>query len=59
MFDVGCLFGKEQLEVNPIFGSFGIVLPGITWQVEQSIVLDDKVCREKDVFLSEWLFSSF
>ena len=45
MFDVGCLFGKEELEVTPIFGTCGIVLPGITWKVEQASVFNGKLCR--------------
>ena len=59
IFDFGCLFGKEELEVTPIFGACGIVSTGITWQVEQSSVFDGKVCRSKDIFLSKWIFSSF
>ena len=59
MFDVGCLFGKEELVVTPIFGACGLVSPDITWQVEQSSVFDGKVCRSKDIFLGEWLFSIF
>ena len=59
MFDVGCLFGKEEFVVTPIFGACGLVLPGITWQVEQSSVFDGKVLRERDIFLSELLFSIF
>ena len=50
MFDVGCLFGKEELEVIPIFGACGLVSRGITCPVEQSIVFDGKVCRAKDIF---------
>ena len=59
MFDVDWLFGKKYLEVTPIFGACGIVLPGITWKVEQSSVFDGKVCRSKDIFLVEWLSYSF
>ena len=59
MFDVGCLFGKEELEVTPIFGACGIVLPDFTLQVEQYSVFDGKVCILKDVFLGEWVFSIF
>ena len=43
MFDVGCIFGKEELEVTTIFGDFWLVLPGITCQVEQSSVFGSKV----------------
>ena len=56
MFDVGSLFGKDEFEVTPIFDTCGIVLPGTTWQVEQSSVFGGKSCRSKDIFLSEWLF---
>ena len=59
MFDIGCLFGKKELEVNLIFGTCGIVSPVITWQDEKSSVFDGKVCREKDIFIFEWLLSRF
>ena len=59
MFDVGCLFGKEEFEVAPIFGACGIVLPGITWQAEKSSVFDRKEIIATDLFLIEWLFYSF
>ena len=59
MFDVGGLFGKEELEVNPVFGACGLVSPGITCQVEQSSLFDGKVCKSKDIFIGEWIFSSF
>ena len=59
MFDVVCLFGKEELEVTPLFDDCGFVLPSITWQVEKTIVFDGKVCRAKDIFLIEWIFFSF
>ena len=51
MFDVGCLFGREEFEVTQIFGACGIVSPSITCQVEKSSVFDGKVCRAKDVLL--------
>ena len=50
MFDVGCLFGKGDLEVTPIFGAYGLVSPGIIWQVDRSSVFNEKVCRAKDIF---------
>ena len=50
MFDVGCLFCKEDLEVTPIFGACGLVSSGMTWQVEESSVFDGKVCRSNDIF---------
>ena len=59
MFDVGCLFGREEFEVTPIFGACGLVSPGITCQVEKSSVFDGKVYRANKFFLSEWLFSGF
>ena len=43
MFDVGCLFGREDLEVTPIFGACGLVSPGITWQAEQYSVFNGNV----------------
>ena len=48
MFDVGCLFGKEELEVTSIFGVFGLVLLDIMWQVEKFSIFNVKVCRAKD-----------
>ena len=59
MFDVGCLFCKEELEVTPIVGPCGVFLTGITWQVEKFSVFYGKVCRAKDFFFSEWIFSRF
>ena len=59
MFDIGCLFGKEELEVNPVFGACGLVSPVITWQVEKFSVFYDKVCRSKDLFLIQWLLFKF
>ena len=53
MFDIGCIFSKEDLEVAPFFGACGIFLPGVTWKVEQSSVFGGKVCRSKDIFLGE------
>ena len=59
MFDVGYLFGKEEIEVNQIFGALGIFSSGITRQVEQSSVFNGKVCRAKDCFISAWIFYIF
>ena len=59
MFDVGFLFRKEEIEVTSIFGACGIVLPDITWQVEQSSVFNGNVCISKDIFLGEWLLTIF
>ena len=59
MFDVGCLFGKEELEVTPFFGSCRLVSPGITRQVEQYSVFYGKVYRAEDRFLSECILSIF
>ena len=42
MFDVGRLFGKEDIEVTPIFGANGLVSPGITWQVENPVSLMER-----------------
>ena len=51
MFDVGCLFGKEDIEIIPNFGACELVLPGITWHVEESSVFNGKVFISNDVFL--------
>ena len=50
MFDVGCLFVKEDLEVTPIFGTCGLVLLDIKWQVEQSSVFDGNACISNNIF---------
>ena len=58
MFDVGCLFDKENLEVISIFGACGIVSPGTTWKVGKSSVFDGKVCRAKDILSVNGYYSA-
>ena len=50
MFDVGCLFGREEFEVTPNFGASVLVSTCITYQVEQYSVFDVKVCRVRMIF---------